>query len=111
MILIISRRKRAASPEHSRFISFQSFYSLGRDLRSSRALYEDVTIELEETVTLYFKRHLLCPFYKICNIGLGCPQNVSVKFQLKILHVSFTITSIKCNLLGLSLNSCFGVSL
>ncbi len=24
------------------------------------------------------------PHFTICNIGLGCPQNVSVKFQCKI---------------------------
>ncbi len=24
------------------------------------------------------------PLFTRCNIGLGCPQNVSVKFQLKI---------------------------
>ncbi len=35
------------------------------------------------------------PFYKI-DISLRCPQNVSVKFQLKIPHRSFIISFWKC---------------
>ncbi len=34
-------------------------------------------------------------FYKM-QIGLGCPQNMSVKFQLKIPNISFILTAGKC---------------
>ncbi len=37
------------------------------------------------------------PLFTRCNIGLGCPQNVSVKFQPKIPHRSFIITAGKCH--------------
>ncbi len=42
------------------------------------------------------------PLFTWCNIGLGCPQNVSVKFQLKIPHRSFIITSGKYHFWGMS---------
>ncbi len=32
------------------------------------------------------------PLFTRCNISLRCPQNVSVKFQLKIPHSSFIIS-------------------
>ncbi len=35
------------------------------------------------------------PLFTICNISLRCPQNVSVKFQLKIPHRSFIISFCK----------------
>ncbi len=31
------------------------------------------------------------PLFTRCNIGLGCPQNVTMKFQPKIPHISFII--------------------
>ncbi len=43
------------------------------------------------------------PLFTRCNIGLGCPQNVS-KFQAKIPHRSFITTAGKCNLWGVSKN-------
>ncbi len=39
-----------------------------------------------------FKGSLLCPFLQYVNVGLRCPQIVSVKFQLKIPHRSFMIS-------------------
>ncbi len=43
------------------------------------------------------------PILTRCNIGLGCPQNVSVKFQLKIPNRLFIITSAgKCHFWGMS---------
>ncbi len=47
------------------------------------------------------------PLFTICNIGLGCPQNVSVKFQLKIPHISFIITAGKCHFWGVSKKELF----
>ncbi len=44
---------------------------------------------------IIFKGHLLCPFLQYV-ISLRCPQNVSVKFQLKIPHRSFIIPFWKC---------------
>ncbi len=44
------------------------------------------------------------PLFTICNIGLGCPYNVSVKFQAKIPHRSFIITAGKCHFWGGSKN-------
>ncbi len=40
------------------------------------------------------------PLFTRCNIGLGCPQNVSVKFQAKIPNRSFIITAGKCHFWG-----------
>ncbi len=42
------------------------------------------------------------PPFTRCNIALGCPQNVSVKFQLKIPHRAFILTSGKCHFWGVS---------
>ncbi len=42
------------------------------------------------------------PFFTRCNIGLGSPQNVSVKFQPKLPNKSFIITAGKCHCLGVS---------
>ncbi len=44
------------------------------------------------------------PLFTRCNIGLGCPQNVSVKFHAKIPHRSFIITAGKCHFWGVSKN-------
>ncbi len=44
------------------------------------------------------------PLFTKCNIGLGCPQNVSVKFQAKIPHRAFIITAGKCIFWGVSKN-------
>ncbi len=40
------------------------------------------------------------PLLTRCKISLRCPQNVSVKFQLKIPHRSFIIPGCKCLFLG-----------
>ncbi len=45
--------------------------------------------------------------FKRCNIGLGCPQNVSVKFQPKIPHRSFIITAGKSHFWGVSKKELF----
>ncbi len=42
------------------------------------------------------------PLFTRCNIGLGCPRNVSVKFQLKVPNRSFIITAGKCHFWGVS---------
>ncbi len=42
----------------------------------------------------------IMPLFTRCNIGLGCPENVSVKFQAKIPHRSFIITTGKCHFWG-----------
>ncbi len=42
------------------------------------------------------------PLFTRCNIGLGCPQNVSVKFQPKIPNRSFIIIAGKCYFWGVS---------
>jgi len=46
------------------------------------------------------------PFTR-CNISLWCPQNVSVKFQLKIPHRSFIRACQICPYLGVSKNTVF----
>ncbi len=43
------------------------------------------------------------PLFTRCNIGLGCPQNVSVKFQPKLPNRSFIITAGKCHFFGVCL--------
>jgi len=45
------------------------------------------------------------PLFTRCNISLWCPQNVSVKFQLKIPHRSFIIACQICPYLGVSKNT------
>ncbi len=42
------------------------------------------------------------PLFTRCNIGLGCPQNMSVKFQPKIPNRSFILTAGKCHFWGVS---------
>ncbi len=44
------------------------------------------------------------PLFTRCNIGPGCPQNVSVKLQPKIPNRSFIITAGKCHFWGVSKN-------
>ncbi len=44
------------------------------------------------------------PLFTRCNIGLGCPQIVSVNFQAKIPHRSFIITAGKYHFWGVSKN-------
>ncbi len=44
------------------------------------------------------------PLFTRCNIGLGCPQNVSVKFQTKMPQRSFIIKAGKYNVWGVSTN-------
>ncbi len=48
------------------------------------------------------------PLFTSCNIGLGCPQNVSVNFSAKNTHRSFITT--ENVIFGVCLkNSCFGL--
>ncbi len=42
------------------------------------------------------------PLFTRCNIGLGCPQDASVKFLPKIPNRSFIITVLKCHFWGVS---------
>lgn len=46
---------------------------------------------IQTRILISFKGHLLLAFVQDV---LGCPQNVSVKIQLKILHRSFIITGL-----------------
>ncbi len=51
-------------------------------------------------------RHIM-PLFTIYNISLRCPQNVSVRFQLKIPHISFIISFWKCQFWVEAETGCF----
>ncbi len=65
-----------------------------------------LNVTIYKTLETFIKGHLLCFFFAICNISLWCPQNVSVKFQLKIPHRSFIISFRKC-LFRVEAESCY----
>ncbi len=68
-------------------------------------LYQKSIVSIDICMKFIFKGHLLSPIITTCNISLRCAQNVSVKFQLKILHRSFYYIILKMPILSGSRNT------